>query len=671
MAISAGWRPHLRRSFRGGLADPYLLYTATLVPVVLLVALAARREGEVALAIAMSVAAILLAGLLPRIVPRRWQRSRRIWPLVRLAIPLFYVAAAVQWIGGPALPLLSLFIPVVAGAAALGTFHGWATAAVASVIFLLPGFDELGTTAAVALRGITLAGTALIIAFGVRRIVLALEVTAAGARKAAAAARRHSRQVAGLDAVERLLATAGPTANVMDRVLDVVSDRLGYRFVSIYLGDHEHMSLVASRGYPNALPSFDPRQGVAGRVMRTRRLTVVPDVAADPDYVPGTIPAISLICAPLQVDGALLGLLNVEAIGRPLDAADRTLVGMVAGRLATAVALGRDRQELSARAEMAAISERFGRDVAATHELASVAPLTLAALQRLVRCDGTAVVVRDSPSGRYIVHSVAGDAGLAEGVELVPGAGPIGRAIADCQTVVEFDTGRTAHRTVVAVPLVHNGEVAGAALLARVGAEPFTSLELEGIHLLASSAALALANASLHAEVQELAIRDGLTGLHNRRYFDEAVDRIFAGRRRDRLDGRARPLSAILFDLDHFGAFNKEHGHQIGDDVLRTFGRILADRFRASDLVARYGGEEFVAVLDGAALDEAVAVAEEVREALSAQLIHADGHALRVTVSAGAGELDDGDPTRDALLRRADVALSMAKRAGRDRVVAA
>ena len=70
-------------------------------------------------------------------------------------------------------------------------------------------------------------------------------------------------------------------------------------------------------------------------------------------------------------------------------------------------------------------------------------------------------------------------------------------------------------------------------------------------------------------------------------------------------------MAAILFDLDHFGAFNKRHGHRIGDTVLRTFGSILEARFRTSDIVARYGGEEFLVILDGASLDEATRAAEE------------------------------------------------------------
>jgi diguanylate cyclase (GGDEF)-like protein len=191
------------------------------------------------------------------------------------------------------------------------------------------------------------------------------------------------------------------------------------------------------------------------------------------------------------------------------------------------------------------------------------------------------------------------------------------------------------------------------------------------MELLAGHAALAITNAYLHAEVEQLATHDPLTGLYNRRYFDEALTRVIASWRRS-LRAERRPVAAIMFDLDHFGEFNKQHGHQIGDEVLRAFAGLLRSRFRDADLVARYGGEEFVAILEGATRDDAVVVAEGILAALAeTQLTSDDGTRLTVTVSAGCAEMYEAEPTAEQLLRTADVALFMAKRAGRNRVVAA
>jgi diguanylate cyclase (GGDEF)-like protein len=223
----------------------------------------------------------------------------------------------------------------------------------------------------------------------------------------------------------------------------------------------------------------------------------------------------------------------------------------------------------------------------------------------------------------------------------------------------------------VSVPLIRDGAVLGAIVLGRAGdREPaFSPLEFEAITLLAAQTALALANAQLLEEVSELAIRDALTGLYNRRHFDAALEHILRRRARDR--GSRPPLSAVMFDLDHFGRFNKDHGHQAGDAVLRSFAGILVERFRSSDLVARYGGEEFVAILESATLEDARRVAEEVRTSLAGRTVTGpDGTALKATVSAGCAALDDAEPTREALIRAADVGLFMAKRAGRNKVVA-
>jgi diguanylate cyclase (GGDEF)-like protein len=316
--------------------------------------------------------------------------------------------------------------------------------------------------------------------------------------------------------------------------------------------------------------------------------------------------------------------------------------------------------------------------------VAPLAEVIAEAVGRVVASDTVAVTLIDRTDGRYLVRAVRGAPEQAVGREVRIGEGLAGRAIRDRALVMD-DTlteaslpasvqglGITPLTSGVGVPLVRDSVVVGALTVGRTaGVGTFTELELEGLGLVAAHAALAIANAFLHAEVEELAVRDSLTGLYNRRHFDEALERMLAAARRDRL-GAPRPISAILFDIDRFGAFNKEHGHQVGDAVLRAFADVLRQRFRTSDLVARMGGEEFIAILDGADRQSAVAAADEVRALLARQPIDVgDGDRVRVTVSAGCAELDLAEPTRESLLRTVDVALFMAKRAGRDRVVAA
>jgi diguanylate cyclase (GGDEF)-like protein len=270
------------------------------------------------------------------------------------------------------------------------------------------------------------------------------------------------------------------------------------------------------------------------------------------------------------------------------------------------------------------------------------------------------------------------------GREVRPGESLAGRAIRDRAVVIVDHFGndqlpaslrdeRDLRDSLGAgIPLIRDSVVVGAMSLVRLDrTNTFKPIEREAMELLAGHAALAIANAFLHAEVEKLAVRDPLTNLFNRRHFDEALERVLAGWRRATPSER-RPVAVIMFDLDLFGLFNKQHGHQVGDQVLRAFAGVLQRRFRASDLLARFGGEEFVVVLEGATRDDAVRVADEVRDELARELVLSDdGQQLTVTVSAGCAQVDEGEPTREHLLRTADVALFMAKRAGRDRVVAA
>jgi diguanylate cyclase (GGDEF)-like protein len=294
------------------------------------------------------------------------------------------------------------------------------------------------------------------------------------------------------------------------------------------------------------------------------------------------------------------------------------------------------------------------------------------------------LVVRDPGTGDDRIAAIHGGDARYVGVEIPPGEGLAGRAIVAGRVIDDPAFARAAFASTVraassadtlagaAVPIVGDEGVLGALTVARSDlSRPFSPLELEGLALSATQVGLALRNLALHAQVADAAIRDPLTGLWNRRYLDEAVGHAFAARARLEPELR-RPISAVIFDLDHFGRFNKEHGHAIGDQVIRVFAAILRERVRASDHVARFGGEEFVAFLDGATLDEAIAVAEEIRTRLEAARVPgADGALLQATVSAGCAALGPEVHTYESLLEVADVALQMAKRAGRNQVVAA
>ena len=165
-----------------------------------------------------------------------------------------------------------------------------------------------------------------------------------------------------------------------------------------------------------------------------------------------------------------------------------------------------------------------------------------------------------------------------------------------------------------------------------------------------------------HARLHESSRRDGLTGLFNRTWFHEAFDRMVAEGRESR-----RPVSLLMIDLDHFKAINDHHGHLAGDECLRWASARIKGALGEDALLARFGGEEFVAALPGHDLHQAVAVAEAVRQALTAGSCPVQDAAIRVTASIGvhtinAGALDDVDEAYEI----ADRAMYVAKANGRD-----
>jgi diguanylate cyclase (GGDEF)-like protein/PAS domain S-box-containing protein len=495
--------------------------------------------------------------------------------------------------------------------------------------------------------------------------------------------RRADDALRGIEAVGTLLAKHGPTGEAMAAILRTLADGMGYRYLALFLREGDAVKLGAQLGSVDLPATYRADAGIIGRCLRTGEPTLVHDVSADPDYVMGHADVTSEIAVPLVADGATAGVLSIESTPEaPLTEADLRLAQTIAERLSVALALGREQQATAERARLFGALIRFAEVANSTLDAERLMPSLADAIVEVLEVDALGLVTLERATGRYVVRVIRGGLPRAIGAEIQIGQGVSGRAIAsraivfDRVTRAGYASGvrefiEADELSLVSVPLIRDGAVLGAIVLGRAGdREPaFSPLEFEAITLLAAQTALALANAQLLEEVSELAIRDALTGLYNRRHFDAALEHILRRRARDR--GSRPPLSAVMFDLDHFGRFNKDHGHQAGDAVLRSFAGILVERFRSSDLVARYGGEEFVAILESATLEDARRVAEEVRTSLAGRTVTGpDGTALKATVSAGCAALDDAEPTREALIRAADVGLFMAKRAGRNKVVA-
>ncbi len=218
-------------------------------------------------------------------------------------------------------------------------------------------------------------------------------------------------------------------------------------------------------------------------------------------------------------------------------------------------------------------------------------------------------------------------------------------------------------RSAIVAPLVLNEEILGALSLESSQREAFNENDLRLLVTFAATVTIAIRNAQLHGEVQKLAITDTVTGVYNRRGFFELGKREVERARRF-----GRPLTGIMFDMDHFKDVNDTFGHTCGDQVLRIIAERIKSNIREVDIMGRYGGDEFTILLPETDLFVATNVAERLRLCVYDSPVPMEGSLIPLTISLGVARLSHDLLDLTSLLDRADAALYSAKRSGRNRV---
>lgn len=170
----------------------------------------------------------------------------------------------------------------------------------------------------------------------------------------------------------------------------------------------------------------------------------------------------------------------------------------------------------------------------------------------------------------------------------------------------------------------------------------------------------------LHSKTRLLTIIDPLTGLYNRRYYKEVIDREFSRAKRYKSD-----LSIAMFDIDNFKKLNDTYGHQFGDEVLKKTSEIIQKSLRNTDFAFRYGGEEILALLTNSSAEQAFTPIERIREKIENLDFEIEGEAVKVTISAGISSLDTDTASSEILTNQADNALYDAKNSGKNKVLLA
>ncbi|GMV28792.1 MAG: hypothetical protein AMXMBFR59_09170 [Rhodanobacteraceae bacterium] len=525
---------------------------------------------------------------------------------------------------------------------------------------------------------------------------------------------REARQLALIHRIARVSAENQPLRTRLQQIVRLLQDHLQCEFVacaSIDLREGRFRCEALAADIPTEIHVGYGRElgsGVVGEVAVTGQTLYVADVARHPNYVetmPGTG---SELCVAMRHNGEVMGVINAEAMRADAFGQEIDLLETLAEQLAGMFAAERLNAEQRHRLELLGLLSELSRVAIEAEHLDQALLCIVHFLRDRFSLESVSVMLADLDSRRLRFKAHAGVSVFhgRSGGDWPETLGVIGRAfrsgqaqyVADVTEDPDYVLGNPAVTTEYVLPIRLRGELLGMLnleasdpeVLGEVNRQMLTALadQVAGaIHLAATNARLreinrlveeksdALAQANLrlreaNRQLEQLSNRDGLTGIANRRRFDEALSTEWA-----RAQRHGDPIALLLLDIDDFKGYNDGYGHLAGDDALRQVARTLgASLSRAEDCVARYGGEEFGVLLPQSSLADAQQVATHIASAIAQlALPHAYSRAApHLTVSIGVASLVP-QPGLDALtlVTRADGALYRAKTLGRNRIESA
>ena len=465
---------------------------------------------------------------------------------------------------------------------------------------------------------------------------------------------------------------------VLQRILTIVRDQFQLKNGAIFLLDPENQELklrssfgrFRDRSGPQTLP-LD--KGLPGAAVRLRRPVNAGDVSKDPRYV-RTFPATrSQLAIPLMGRESVVGVLDFQS-EQPDFFNDETvnLLTLFSTQASIAIENARlhslERQRAVQLETINTLSKQTASVLDLKELLAKVCPLVVECFSvdhvSILLNEGDQLVVRAQHGKLTPLFN--------EGKHLPSSGGLCARALQTGKTVVENDVGKVpgyiaGYAESVAemcLPLIARGEPLGVLALDSATLGGFRSVDVRALESVADICAIAIQNARYFEQTRQMAFVDGLTGVYNRRYFEQRILEEL-----ERATRYAGGLAVLMLDIDHFKRINDESGHLLGDEVLRQLSHILTQQMRKVDVVCRYGGEEFSILVPQTTGEHALGVAEKVRKVIEEWSF--PGVPRPVTVSIGVADFPENGATRDELVKAADAALYAAKQAGRNRVLAA
>jgi diguanylate cyclase (GGDEF)-like protein len=464
---------------------------------------------------------------------------------------------------------------------------------------------------------------------------------------------------------------------VLNRILTIIRDYFQLQNGAILLLDKSREELFIraqiGRGAENTTIRVPLGQGLTGSAARLKRPIYAPDVTKDPRYLKQVDETRSEVAIPLMVRDEVVGVLDFQSEQAGFfDSEMIDLLTLFSTQASMALENARLYSLERRRAEQLEAINAVARQTTALLELDELLTVVCRLLLEWFRIDHVAVLIAEGESLRVRAFEGRLTPSVAMGAQLAPGAGLAARALVTGRSVIENDiskvegyiAGFVETQSEMCVPLIFFGEKLGVLALDSARKNAFDEEDQQPLESVADICAAAMQNANYFDRMKQLAYVDGLTGIHNRRFFEMRITEELE--RAARFQGR---MSVIMVDIDNFKKLNDEFGHLLGDEVLRSVSTILKQQLRKMDLVCRYGGEEFAIVAPETSGENAMRVADKLRR-------HIENHSFPgvprpVTISCGVAEYPTQGITRDEVVAAADAALYLAKQAGRNRIIAA
>lgn len=431
---------------------------------------------------------------------------------------------------------------------------------------------------------------------------------------------------------------------------------------------------------------LDPAQGVLGSIARCREPVLLDDLRPGfrgLSYYRGEEPVRQFLGVPLIEEGHMRGILCVDRLeDAPFSERERELVQMVSESMLRSIENERIYKNVETTKFELGQFFRASRRLNSVLSMEEVFDAALRSAADVVSYDFGAVTLCEDGGHRIAevdaVEDFGGEGEAWRGRRFDDNSGlvsmavknqhylPYGGRLRDGDTVVfTREEALSNLESLLVLPLITRDEAIGTLVVGTAEPGGISAERREMLEVIANQVAVSLQNARLYARMEQLATTDELTGLPNRRTFDDKLEEAVARHSRSE-----RKFGLIMLDIDHFKAVNDTYGHAVGDAVLEDVAEVLEESVREIDVPARYGGEEFAVILEETDGEGIRQVAERIRRGVRSLEFQAGRESFQCTASLGFAVWPDDATDEHAIVEVADEALYASKENGRDRVTA-